>query len=283
MKFPRINEYDIALLAVIAWITFALYPSFETSATVNWIILYDFVPLFFLVPMVFFLTKRKLNAFLKVFILLTTWFLVILTFIFLSATVATRDPFGNITFPVSVVQPALGASTLLTLLYSLRRPRVRWFNFVSISTYWAFYMTKGFGNTWATFKPMEFFTGDFLTLVLPMILYLHLVDVRRSESRIIAGIKKLSTHWRLRAVRAVHFAIYVAIVSLGMFLTLDLFFLKLFGTSAYLMLSLELASPLVWLLLSLITVGILVMLPVSIAALVRKIKERGKDDSYTEF
>ncbi len=273
MKFPKINEYDVALLAVIAWITFWVYPSLNFSAELNTVALYLVVPNFALVPILWALVKSKINAFLKVFLLFTSWFLLVLAVMVIAAKFGSTTSVGAIALPSSVIQPLMGATVLASLLASLKKPRIRWFNFVSLTAYWAINMPKSFSTSWTMFDPSKFFFGDFISFILPMILYLHLVELRRSESRAISYLgKHIKGHRKIRVFRFGHFGAYILLITLGVFLTLDLFFLKLFRPSPYLLTSIELTSPMAWLLLALVTVAILILIPVATVAAGQKIK-----------
>lgn len=264
MKFPKINEYDMALLVVIAWIMVWIYPALSFPVELDTVTLYLIIPNFTLAPILWVLIRSKINTFLKVFLLFTSWFAIVAAAMVISATLGTASPSGNVVLSGSTVQPLLGAGVLLMLLTSLRKARLRWFNFITLTTWWAIYLPKSFNASWTMFDPSNFFFGDFISFILPMILYLYLVELRKSEGRVIAYMgKHIKGHRRIRVFRLGHFGGYIALIVIGMFLTLNLFFLKLFGPSAYLLMSVELTSPTAWLLLAFITIAILVLVPVA--------------------
>lgn len=274
MRFPNVTEYDVALLAIIVWIMVLIYPAFNSPVELNPIALYLLIPNFTLVPIIWALVKSRINAFLKVFLLFTSWFIIIIVVMVVSAKFGTINPStGSLTMPGTIVQPVVGAAALVFLLASLRKPKLRWFNFLMLTSYWALYMPKSFNVSWTLFDPSRFFFGDFISFILPMLLYFHLVELRRSESRIIPYVRKhIKEHWKIRAFRLGHFGAYILLIVLAMFLTLDLFFLKLFDPSAYLLMSVELTSPMAWLLLGLVTVSILILAPTAVMFVGQKIK-----------
>lgn len=274
MKFPKINEYDVALLAIIAWIMVLVFPSFNFPVELNTVTLYVIIPNFSAVPALWFLIKSRINAFLKVFLLLTSWFLIVVAVIVASAVFGRAgSSVGSIVFPATFVQPLLGSGMLVLFLVSVRKPKLRWFNFILLTSYWAIYMPKSFNVSLASFDASKFFLGDFLSFIMPMILYLYLVELRRSEGKVVTYTgKHIQGRRRIRAFRLGHLGAYFFLVMLAMFLTSDLFFLKLFNPSVYLLMSIELASPMVWLLLGLVTISILVLVPVVVMFAGQKIK-----------
>jgi hypothetical protein len=264
LKLPKLNEYNVLLLVVIAWITVWAYPSFRFPITLNPVLLYLLIPNFLLTPILWAVLKSKINAFLKVFLLLTSWFLLVV-----AVMVVTK--FADAT---SIIQAVMGAGTLMSLLASLKTTRLRWLNFVWLTFYWAVAMPKSFGTSWAMFDPSKFFFGDFIQFILPLVLYFHLIDLRKSESGAITYTRKhIEGYRKIRVFRFGHFGAYLLLVAAGIFLTLDLFFLKLFGPSAYLLTSVELASPMAWLIISLMTIAILILAPVTVVAVGQKIKK----------
>ncbi len=277
-KFPKITEYDIILLALIVWLTAFLYPSFNTTAELNVSAICTFIPASVLCPIIYYLAHKKFNSFMKIFFAVTSWFLIVLATMLITAFVATRGYSASHIYPASLVQPLLGAELLVTMLYSIKKPKLRWYNFFYLVVFWAFAMPKSFGTSWAAFKPSEFFFGDFLTFVVPAILYLHLVEVRKSETRISTHIRKQIKAYKVRFLRLGHFGIYILFIAAAMFLTLDMVFLKFFSSSSYLIISVELASPVTWLLFGVITVGMLMLIPTVIAILVRRRNRRKEFD-----
>jgi hypothetical protein len=254
----------VALFVIIAWISIWAYPSFRFPITLNPILLYLLIPNFLLAPIIWAVGKSKINAFLKVFIIFTSWFLLVV------AVMVSSKVFDA----TSLIQAVMGVGLTVSLLSALKEPRLKWINFLWLTLFWATSMSKSFSVSWALFDPSKFFFGDFVSFILPMVLYLYLVDLRKSEGKTIAYVKKhVKGYRRIRVFRFGHFWAYILLMTVGVFLTLNFFFLRLFGPSVYLLTSVELTSPMAWLLMALATLVILILVPVAAMYAGRKIKQ----------
>ena len=272
LRFP--TEYELIALGLIGWLAFFIYSELPTVPIPAEVMdrAYDIYPLAFLLPIPWIgwkVARMKIKGISKAVLFPTIWFLYSALMIGLEARFdLTRVLVENYRYTISF-------GIFAMMFESMRRTYLRWPCFLLLVALWAFALPKGSPVAWGSFDPGAFW-GDFLRFLLPACLFVMVVGSKGAELQILNRLRQQTEPRfrpsRIRSLRLLHFGIYVGLVCLAMYLTLNLTALKLFGPSQYLLHSVELASPLGWTLMGLLSLALVVALPWAILSGIRVVK-----------